>query len=95
VHAVRRHAGGAALAGLLRAAGAGIVAAVVAASAGWGVVTGLGSGGAPTVVGSGVQGILGGFAVGAVYVATAYLLDRPDVGQLGRRVRRTVGKGRS
>jgi putative peptidoglycan lipid II flippase len=95
VRAVRRHAGVAALAGLLRAAGAGIVAAVVAALAGWGVVTVLASGSAPTVAGSLVQGMLGGIAVGAVYVATAYLLDRPDVRPLGRRVRRTVGKGRS
>jgi putative peptidoglycan lipid II flippase len=96
VLAVRRHAGAAALAGLARAAGAGIVAAVVAALAGRGVVVALASGATPTTVGSLLQGMLGGVTVAAGYAATTYLLDRPDVrpllAALARRVRRTTAK---
>jgi putative peptidoglycan lipid II flippase len=90
VLAVRRHAGAAALAGLPRAAAAGIVAAVAAALAGRGVVTVLSSGATPGVAGSLVQGMLGGVAVAAVFVAVAYLTDRPDVRPLVARPARRL-----
>jgi putative peptidoglycan lipid II flippase len=100
VLAVRRHAGRAALAGLGRATGAGIVAAVAAALAGWAVVAGVGHafGPAPTTAGSLVQGMLGAVVVTVVFVAVAYLLDRHDVrplaATLARRVRRRAGDDR-
>jgi putative peptidoglycan lipid II flippase len=99
--AVRRHAGRAALAGLSRATGAGIVAAVAAALAGWAVVAGVGHvfGPAPTTVGSLVQGTLGAVVVTAVFVAVAYPLDRHDVrplaATLARRVRRQRAEERA
>jgi putative peptidoglycan lipid II flippase len=94
VLAVRRHAGPSALEGLGRASAAGVVSAVAAALAGWGVVAATGRlfGAAPTVVGSLVQGILGGIAVLTVFAALAYALDRRDlaplVATLTRRLRR-------
>jgi putative peptidoglycan lipid II flippase len=92
VLAVRRHAGAGALAGLGRAGGVGIVAAVVAALAGWGVVTGIGhvSGATPTAVGSLTQGMLGGIAVAVAYVAVAYALDRRDLRPLAETLARRV-----
>lgn len=94
VLAVRRHAGGAALAGLGRVLVVGIVAAGLAALAGWGVVAGIGhlTGPTPTVFGSVAQGMLGGAAVLGVFAAVAYLLDREDMrpltATLARRLRR-------
>lgn len=91
VLAVRRHAGPAALAGLLRAVVAAVVAAAVAGSAGWGVTHAL-AGATPGVLGSLAQGILGGVAVVVVFVAVAFALDRRDLGPLAatltRRLRR-------
>jgi putative peptidoglycan lipid II flippase len=90
VYAVRRHAGAEALAGLGRAAAVGIVAAGTSALAGWAVVAGLGrlAWPEPTVVGSLVQGVLGGVAVLVVFLAVAYPLDRRDMSPLARRLRR-------
>ncbi|WP_433790935.1 murein biosynthesis integral membrane protein MurJ [Actinoplanes sp. CA-252034] len=94
VVAVRRHAGPGALAGLSRALGAAVTAAAVAGLAGWGVVTGLRSSVWPTpgVLGSLVEGMLGGVAVAAVFLAVAFVLDRrdlgPPIGAVVRRLRR-------
>jgi putative peptidoglycan lipid II flippase len=92
VLAVRRHAGGHALAGLGRATGTGILAAIAAALAGWAAVTGAGHVVAPTFLGSLVQGVSGGVVVAIAFVAVAYLLDREDVRPLVRRVRRLRGR---
>jgi putative peptidoglycan lipid II flippase len=96
VLAVRRHAGREALAGLGRAALAATVAAVAAGIAGWGVVTALGSlsGPTPGVLGRLVEGMLGGVAVAAVFVAVAYVLDRRDVGPLAGTLGRRRGRMR-
>jgi putative peptidoglycan lipid II flippase len=101
VLAVRRHTGAASLAGLGRAAGVGIVAAIAAALAGWAAVAGAGHafGPVPTAIGSIVQGILGAVVVAVVFVAVAYPLDRDDVRPLAtmvaRRVRRDRGEERA
>jgi putative peptidoglycan lipid II flippase len=98
VLAVRRYAGPAALHGLGRATAVGIVAAGVAAPAGWGVVVAIGHAVGPTPSGAGslVQGMLGGVVVALVYLAVAYLLDRPDLLPLTdtvlRRLRRRRGE---
>jgi putative peptidoglycan lipid II flippase len=92
--AVRRHAGASALAGLPRAAGTSMLAAGLAGLAGWGVVHGLGSALWPTpgVLGSLVEGVLGGITVVVVFGAVAFLLDRRDLSPLAatltRRLRR-------
>ncbi len=94
VLAVRRHAGAEALAGLGRASVAAVLAAAGAALAGWGTVAGTGRlfGSTPTVLGSIVQGMLGGAVVLAVFAVAAYALDRRDMrplaATLARRVRR-------
>jgi putative peptidoglycan lipid II flippase len=88
VLAVRRHAGRDALAGLGRATGVGILAAIVAALAGWAAVVGTGHLVGPSLLGSIVQGVLGGIVVAVAFVAVAYPLDRDDVRPLARRVRR-------
>ncbi|GAB2594663.1 membrane protein [Paractinoplanes abujensis] len=90
VLAVRRHAGPAALAGLGRITLVTVVAAGLAALAGWGVVAGLGPlfGPTPQVLGSIVQGILGGLAVLVVFVGVVYPLARHDLAPLARRLRR-------
>ncbi|WP_229831450.1 murein biosynthesis integral membrane protein MurJ [Actinoplanes ianthinogenes] len=94
VLAVRRHAGAGALAGLGRASLAAVLAAAVAAAAGWGLVAGLEAGvwAAPGVLGSLVEGVLGGIVVLLVFVAAAFVLDRRDLsslaGPLVRRLRR-------
>ncbi|KUL31274.1 virulence factor MviN [Actinoplanes awajinensis subsp. mycoplanecinus] len=94
VVAVRRHAGTAALAGLPRALVAAVVAAAAAGLAGWGVVAGLTAAFWPAagILGSLVEGVLGGLAVVVVFVAVAFLLDRRDLsplaGTLTRRLRR-------
>jgi putative peptidoglycan lipid II flippase len=77
VTAVRRRAGAAALAGLPRATGVGILAAVVAGLAGWGAVAGLG----PTPGGGAslLSGMLGGVVVAVVFLAVTYPLDRHDL----------------
>ena len=94
VRAVRRNAGPAALSGLGRATAVGIVAAGTAALAGWGVVSGIGhaAGSGPSVGASLVQGVLGGVAVLAVFLAVAYALDRRDVAAITGRLRRRGGK---
>jgi putative peptidoglycan lipid II flippase len=91
VAAVRRHAGAGALAGLGRATAVGIVAAGVAALAGRGTVSGIGHlvGASPTVGGSLVQGVLGGLAVLAAFLAVAFPLSRRDVAALAGRARRS------
>ncbi|MFG1609438.1 murein biosynthesis integral membrane protein MurJ [Actinoplanes sp. NPDC049265] len=95
VYAVRRHAGAAALSGLGRAAAAGIVAAVVAALAGWSLTRAIASGMGPGFGGSVVQGLAGGLAVLAAYLAVVLLLDRRDLrglrGLRGRRTREADG----
>ncbi|MBL7261542.1 murein biosynthesis integral membrane protein MurJ [Paractinoplanes lichenicola] len=90
VLAVRRHAGAAALAGLGRTTLVTVLAAGLAALAGWGVVAGLGGlfGPTPQVLGSIVQGILGGLAVLVVFVGVVYPLARHDLAPLARRLRR-------
>ncbi|MCW2143924.1 murein biosynthesis integral membrane protein MurJ [Actinoplanes cyaneus] len=94
VLAVRRHAGPESLAGLGRASLAATVAAGVAGLAGWAVVTGLRSAfwPEPGILGSLVEGVLGGIVVAAVFAAVAFVLDRRDlfplVTTLTRRLRR-------
>jgi putative peptidoglycan lipid II flippase len=92
VHAVRKNAGPGALAGLARVTVVGIVAAAVAALAGWATVAGVGHliGGTPTVVGSLVQGMLGGAVVVVVFVAVAFPLDRRDMAPLAMTLRRRI-----
>jgi putative peptidoglycan lipid II flippase len=84
VAAVRRHAGRAALAGLGRAAGAAVIASAAAGLAGWAVVVALepASGHTPGVLGSLVEGMLGGVTVAVVFLAVAFVLDRRDLGPL-------------
>ncbi|GID94580.1 hypothetical protein Adi01nite_39920 [Amorphoplanes digitatis] len=81
VAVVRRRAGAAALAGLPRATGVGIVAAVVAGLAGWGVVEGIRHAFGSTPAGwvSVLSGMLGGVVVLVVFVAVVYPLDRHDL----------------
>ena len=92
VLAVRRHAGSAALAGLGRATAVAVVAATAAAAAGWAVVRELGRlfGPTPEAAGSIVQGMLGGLAVLAVFLAVTYPLDRRDVAPLVAMLRRRL-----
>ncbi|MEV4280296.1 murein biosynthesis integral membrane protein MurJ [Actinoplanes xinjiangensis] len=82
VLAVRRTAGPSALAGLSRALITAVVAAAAAGAAGWGAVAGLRSAFWPTpgVLGSLVEGMLGGVAVAVVFLAVAFVLDRRDLG---------------
>ncbi|BCY13523.1 murein biosynthesis integral membrane protein MurJ [Actinoplanes sp. L3-i22] len=91
VLAVRRHAGRAALAGLLRAVVAAVVAAAVAGAAGWAVVHGL-DGPAPSVPRSLLEGVLGGLAVVVVFLAVAFALDRRDLSPLAGTLRRRLGR---
>jgi putative peptidoglycan lipid II flippase len=88
VCAVRRKAGRGALAGLPRAAGVGIVAAVAAGAAGWGTAEGLRHAFAGTPAGwaSLLQGMLGGVVVALVFLAVVYPLDRHDVRPLTTKV---------
>jgi putative peptidoglycan lipid II flippase len=81
IAAVRRRAGAGALAGVPRATGVGIVAAVVAASAGWGAVRGLAQVWGPTPAGGAslLSGMLGGVVVAVVFLAVTYPLDRHDL----------------
>ncbi|MGC5019414.1 murein biosynthesis integral membrane protein MurJ [Micromonospora sp. DT47] len=93
VAAVLRAAGRPALAGGGRAAAAGLLAAVLAAPAGvaaarW--LAGLGDG-TPTTAEALAQGMLSGAVVGVVFLAVAWLADRPDVRPLLAGVRRRLG----
>lgn len=92
VLAVRRHAGAAALAGLGRALLAAVAGAALAGLAGWGVVAWLGSAFRPTpgVLGSLVEGMLGGVAVVVVFAAVALALDRRDLGPMVATVSRRL-----
>ncbi|MGB2569884.1 murein biosynthesis integral membrane protein MurJ [Micromonospora citrea] len=96
--AVARSAGRPALAGVGRAAAAGLAAATLAApagaaTAGW--LADLG-GGTPTTAGALVQGMLSGAVVGVVFLAVAWLTDRPDVQPLlAGMLRRLVGRRRT
>lgn len=91
VLAVRRHAGGAALAGLLKVTAVGLTAAVAAGAAGRACVGALDGRlpDTPTGAASVLQGMLGGVMVVVVFAAVAYPLDRRDVrpllAVLGRR----------
>ena len=62
--------------------------------AGWATVAGLESAVWPTpgVLGSLVEGMLGGVAVLAVFVAVAFALDRRDLKPLAATLRRRVRK---
>ncbi|GAB2920701.1 hypothetical protein GCM10027280_04610 [Micromonospora polyrhachis] len=97
---VVRRAGRPALAGLGRAGGVGLLAGTLGAVAGLVVAEWLGDAwrGTPEVAGSLLQGMLSGIAVGAVFLAVAYPLDRHDVRPMiatfGRRIRRLSGRGR-
>jgi putative peptidoglycan lipid II flippase len=81
VAAVRRNAGPAALAGLGRVLGVGIVAAGVAALAGWEIVRALGPAGAL------IQAAAGAITLLVVFAAVAYALDRRDLQPIVRRLR--------
>ncbi|MGW0436739.1 murein biosynthesis integral membrane protein MurJ [Micromonospora sp. NPDC003197] len=97
---VARRAGRPALAGLGRAGVVGLFAGALASVAGLVVAEWLGDAwrGTPGVAGSLLQGMLSGIAVGAVFLAVAYPLDRHDVRPMiatfGRRIRRLSGRGR-
>lgn len=84
VLAVRRHAGPSALAGLSRALLVAVLAAAAAGLSGWGVVAGLRSSfwTTPGVLGSLVEGMLGGVAVAVVFAAVAVVPARRDLGPL-------------
>jgi putative peptidoglycan lipid II flippase len=92
VVAVRRNAGPAALQGLSRATGVGIVAAGLAALAGWGTARACGHllGSTPGAWGSLVQGMLGGVVLTLTYLAVAWALDRPDLRPLADTVTRRL-----
>jgi putative peptidoglycan lipid II flippase len=95
VAAVLRRAGRPALAGLERAAAAGVVAGGLAALAGWLVTRATGT---PGDGGAVLQGMLSGAVVGVVFLGVAYPLDRRDMRPLivatTRRLGRTArGKG--
>ncbi|MDM4718607.1 lipid II flippase MurJ [Micromonospora sp. WMMA1363] len=80
VVAVRRAAGVAALAGLPRAGLAGLLGGGLAAFAGWTVSRWFAAGdGTPAAPAALAQGMLSGVLVGAVFLAVAWTLDRPDV----------------
>jgi putative peptidoglycan lipid II flippase len=92
---VRRRAGAAALTGLPRAAGVGIVAAVAAGLAGWGAVEPLRHAAGPTPPGwvSLLSGMLGGVVVAVVFLAVTYPLDRHDLRPLVATVTRRIRRG--
>ena len=92
--AVRRRAGAAALAGIVRATGAGLLAAVPAAAAGYGTVILAGRilGAVPAQLGATVQGMLGAVVVLVVYAAIAWLADRRDLEPTAAAFRRRLGR---
>jgi putative peptidoglycan lipid II flippase len=93
--AVSARAGRGALAGLPRAAAAGLLAGVTGALAGRAVVSWLPAQDPPTAGGALVSGMLAGVVVGAVFVAVAWALDRRDIGVMvagvARQLRRSDG----
>jgi putative peptidoglycan lipid II flippase len=89
VVAVLRRAGRTALAGLDRAAAAGVVAGGLAALAGWLVTRATGT---PDDGGAVLQGMLSGAVVGAVFVGVAYPLDRRDMRPLLLAITRRLGR---
>jgi putative peptidoglycan lipid II flippase len=89
VAAVLRGAGRPALAGLDRAAAAGLVAGGAAALAGW-LVTG--ATGTPGDGGAVLQGMLSGAVVGVVFLGVAYPLDRRDMRPLILAITRRLGR---
>jgi len=89
VAAVLRRAGRAALAGLDRAAAAGLVAGGLAALAGWLVTRATGT---PGDGGAVLQGMLSGAVVGAVFLGAAYPLDRRDMRPLLVAITRRLGR---
>ncbi|MEV4483863.1 murein biosynthesis integral membrane protein MurJ [Micromonospora coxensis] len=90
--AVARAAGRPALAGVGRAAAAGLAAAALAAPAGAATARWLAErGGTPTTAEALVQGMLSGAVVGVVFLAVAWLTDRPDVQPLLAGVLRRLG----
>jgi putative peptidoglycan lipid II flippase len=78
LHAVRRRAGRAALAGLPRVIGGGTAAAAAATAAGWAAARWLDSD-TPTIGSTLWSGMLAGAVVVGVFLAVAWLLDRRDV----------------
>jgi len=93
---VARRAGGDALRGLARVGAVGALAGSLAAAAGAGVArlaTPLFVG-TPPDVRAGLQGMLSGVAVGLVFLAVAYPLDRHDMRPLVGGLRRRLGRKR-
>ncbi|MGN9912621.1 murein biosynthesis integral membrane protein MurJ [Phytohabitans sp. LJ34] len=89
VVAVLRGAGRHALAGLDRAAAAGLVAGGLAALAGWLVTRATGTPGASGAV---LQGMLSGAVVGMVFLGVAYPLDRRDMRPMLTTITRRLGR---
>ncbi|TDC80940.1 virulence factor MviN [Micromonospora sp. KC606] len=89
--AVARVAGVPALVGSGRAAAAGLVATALAAPAGWYAARWLAGDGTPTTSEALAQGMLSGVVVGTVFLAVAWLTDRPDVQPLLAGVLRRLG----
>ncbi|MET8197382.1 murein biosynthesis integral membrane protein MurJ [Micromonospora sp. NPDC005686] len=94
--AVRRAAGGEALAGAGRAGAAGLLAAGVAAAGGTAVAAGLaGLGdGTPTTPQALAQGMLSGVVVGVLFLAVAWLTDARDLRPLLAAVTRRLHRRR-
>ncbi|MEV4202521.1 murein biosynthesis integral membrane protein MurJ [Micromonospora globbae] len=95
IAAVRRAAGSAALAGASRATAAGVLAALAGALAGVAVSRWLDTpgDGTPTMWAALGQGMLSGVAVGAVFLAVVWLVDRRAVRPLLAGVLRRLGRG--
>ncbi|WP_328853396.1 virulence factor MviN [Micromonospora globbae] len=95
IAAVRRAAGSAALAGASRATAAGVLGALGGALAGVAVSRWLDTpgDGTPTMWAALGQGMLSGVAVGAVFLAVVWLVDRRDVRPLLAGVLRRLGRG--
>ncbi|MEH0846064.1 lipid II flippase MurJ [Micromonospora sp. CPCC 205711] len=95
--AVLRAAGRPALDGAARAGGAGLLAAALAAPAGVVAARWLASlaDGTPTTAEALAQGMLSGAVVGVVFLAVAWLADRPDLRPLLAGVRRRLGRRRA
>ncbi|MEV5695261.1 murein biosynthesis integral membrane protein MurJ [Micromonospora globbae] len=95
IAAVRRAAGSAALAGASRATAAGVLGALGGALAGVAVSRWLDTpgDGTPTMWAALGQGMLSGVAVGAVFLAVVWLVDRRAVRPLLAGVLRRLGRG--
>ncbi|MGX1617939.1 murein biosynthesis integral membrane protein MurJ [Micromonospora chalcea] len=96
IAAVRRAAGGEALAGIGRAGAAGLLAAVVAGAGGAAVAAGLAAlgDGTPTTPQALAQGMLSGVVVGVLFLAVAWLTDARDLRPLLAAVTRRLGRRR-